>query len=453
MRWLSKRAAWRSIAALLLSACATYAAAQISLSTAAGLALKNDPRVKAAEANVARAQAVLAEAHDAYVPTVGISGGYGKSTGPPLGLPTVFSVSSQSLVFNFSQRDNIRAAEAGLASAKLSLKDAQAQVEDDVAVTYVSLNIAQELRATMLDAQGYATRLATIVSERVDAGVDTPTDLMQARLTAAQMRLRVLQQEDTIAELEDHLMRTIGLTGKHVETVPDSIPALPDVSALMNDSAVSFGVQAAFADANSRRESALGESKYLYRPQISMVGNYSRLNTSPSESNFLVYYPTFAGKSNNDAYIAVQIQIPLFDRAHQARAQQASADAVHARFQAESQKNQFLDDRAKLRHSIAELGARSEVASLERDIAKAQLNAVLTQLSANNAATGTALLTPQDEQNARLSERHRYADYLSAEQELQQSTIHLLRETEQLDAWLNSSLHTPPPPPATHITP
>jgi outer membrane protein TolC len=453
MRWLSKRAAWRSTAALLLSACATCASAQISLSTAAGLALKSDPRVKAAEANVTRAQAVLTEVHDAYVPTVGISGGYGKSTGPPLGLPTVFSVSSESLVFNFSQRDKIRAAEDGLASARLSLKDAQAQVEDDVAVTYVSLNTAQELRAAMLEAQSYATRLATIVNERVNAGVDTQIDLLQATHTTAQIRLRVLQQEDNIAELEDHLMHLIGLTGKHVETVPNSIPAMPDVRTLMNDSAVSFAVQAAFADANSRRETALGESKYLYRPQISMVGNYSRLNTSPSESNFLVYYPTFAGKSNNDAAIALQIQIPLFDRAHQARTQQASADALHAKFQAESQKNQFLEDRTRLRHSIDELEARSEVASLERDIAKAQLNAVLAQLSANNAATGAPLLTPQDEQSARLSERQRYADYLSAEQELQQSTIHLLRETEQLDAWLNSALHTPSIPPATRITP
>lgn len=453
MQWLAKNTAWQKVAALLLCACASCAVGQISLSSATGLALKNDPRVKAAEANVARAQASLSEVHDAVVPTVGIGGGYGKSTGPPLGLPTVFSVSSESLVFNFSQHDNIQAAMAGLESARLSLKEAQGQVEEDVAATYVTLNNAQEMRTALLDEESYATRLSIIVSERVDAGLDAQIDLLRTKRTVAQIHLLVLQQEDNVAELQDHLLRSVGISGRHFETVASSIPAMPELLTPVNDNSLSFGVQAAYEDARSRRETALGQNQYLYRPQISLVGNYSRLNTSPSESNFLVYYPTFAGKSNNDAAIALSIQIPLFDRAHQARAQEASADARRALFQAESQKNQFLEDRVKLRHTIAELKARSEVASYDRDIAKEQLNAVLAQLSANNAATGATPMTPKDEQSARLDERQRYADYLTAEQELQQSTIHLLRQTGQLDAWLNSALHTPTPEPAKRITP
>jgi outer membrane protein TolC len=426
---------------------------QISLSSATGLALKNDPRVKSAEANVAKAQAALSEVHDAVVPVVGISGGYGKSTGPPLGLPTVFSISSESLVFSFAQHNNILAAVAGLASAKLSLKEVQGQVEDDVTATYVSLNNAQELRVAVLEEQSYASRLATIVSERVDAGLDTQIDLAQSRLTVAQIHVVVLKQEDKIAELEDHLLRSIGLPGKHIQTVPSSIPAMPDIHTIIVGSSLSFGVQAAFEDARSRRETASAAGKYLYRPQISLVGNYSRLNTSPSESNFLVYYPTFAGKSNNDAAIAIQIQIPLFDRGRQARAQEASADARHSLFEAESQKNQFLEDRAKQRHVIDELEANSEVASLQRDLAKAQLNAVLAQLTANNAATGSAPMTPKDEQNARLSERQRYADYLTSEQDLQQAIIHLMWQTDKLDAWLNTALHMPATEPAKRITP
>ena len=39
---------------------------------------------------------------------------------------------------------------------------------------------------------------------------------------------------------------------------------------------------------------------------------------------------------------------------------------------------------------------------MNRDIAKEQLNAVLVQLSASNAATGATPMTPKDEQNAHL---------------------------------------------------
>jgi outer membrane protein TolC len=433
----------RSSAALSLAVgmtlCACAARAQISLSTAEGLALRNDPRVKAAQADVAKAQASLQEAHDAFVPTLGVGGGYGKSTGPPLGLPTVFSVSSQSLVFNFSQKDTIRAAAAGVESAKLSLKEAQQQVEEDVATTYVSLNSAEARKAAMLDEQGYATRLVTIVSERVDAGLDAQVDLLRAKRTAAQIHLLELREEDDIAALQDHLARAIGLPGTELGTVPSSIPAMPDLHTLKNDGSVSFGVQAAFEGARSERESAFGESRYLYRPQVSLVGNYSRLNTSPSESNFLIYYPTFAGKSNNDAAIALQIQIPLLDRQREAKAKELTAEANHAQFQAETQKNQFLEGRAKLRRSVAELQVRSEVAGFDRDIAKEQLNAVLAQLSADSASSSSVQMTPKDEQNARLGERQRYVDYLTAQQELEQDEISLLRQTGQLEAWLQTA--------------
>ncbi len=434
-----RRIAGRLTTMALMMLWAVAARAQISLSTAEGLALRNDPRVRAAQADVAKAQGALQEAHDAFVPTLNVSGGYGKSTGPPLGLPTVFSVSSQSLVFNFSQKDTIRAAAAGLEGAKLSLKEAQAQVEEDIAVTYISLSNAEALKAALLEEQGYAARLATIVSERVDAGLDAQIELLRAKRTAAQIQLSVLREEDDIAALQDHLARAIGLPGTELGTVPSSIPAMPDLRGIKNDGSISFGVQAAFESARSERESAFGDARYLYRPQVSLVGNYSRLNTSPSESNFLVYYPTFAGKSNNDAAIALQIQIPLFDRQRQARAKESSAQATHALFQAETQKNQFLEGRGKLRRSVAELQARSEVAGYDRDIAKEQLNAVLAQLSADSSSASATQMTPKDEQNARLGERQRYADYLTAQQDLEQDEISLLRQTGQLESWLQTA--------------
>lgn len=452
MRCLAKSA--MLLAMLLgLAANAPQALGQLSLNSVVDLALRTDPRVKAAEANVVKAQAVLAQVHDAVVPTVSIGGGYGKSTGPPLGLPTVFSISSQSLVFNFSQHSEILAAKAGLEAANLTLKDTQDQVKADVAETYVSLNNARALKATLVEEEGFAQHLTTIVNERVNAGLDTQIDLIGAQLTGARIHVLVLERENSISDLEGHLMRSIGLPEKHLETVPDSIPTMPDIGMNLRDNSLSFGVQAAFEDARSRHNAAVAAGEYLYRPQISMVGNYSRLNTSPSESNFLVYYPTFAGKSNNDAAIAIQIEIPLFDRAHQAHAQELDADAKHHMYEAEGQKNQFLEEREKQRRSLELLKARSNEANLEREYAKAQLNAVLAELAANNAATGTTPMTPKDEQNARLEERRRYADYLSSEHELDQATIQLLLQTGQLSTWLNSGLHAPATAPSNLITP
>ena len=102
-----------TLAATLLAGsalCMCEAHAQIALQSAVDLALKNSPRIRAAQADLRKAMAARGEVKDAYVPAVSTEAGYGQSTGAPLGVPVVFSVSSQSLVFSFSQRDYLRSA-------------------------------------------------------------------------------------------------------------------------------------------------------------------------------------------------------------------------------------------------------------------------------------------------------------------------------------------------------
>ena len=103
-----------TFAALLVAA--APARAQISFSSAIDLALGNSPRVKMAQADVDKARAAVAETRDVYIPTMTAStnaGGY--AYGFPLSTPTVFSFSSSSLIFSYSQKDYIRAAQSGFA--------------------------------------------------------------------------------------------------------------------------------------------------------------------------------------------------------------------------------------------------------------------------------------------------------------------------------------------------
>jgi len=418
---------------MMLAACAS-APAQISLSTVVDLSLHNDPKL--AQADLDKAEASVAETRDAYIPSAGINAGYGQSTGVPLGVPVVFSFDSKSLLFNFSQKDYVRAAELGLKAAKLSMKEARDQVAEDAVVTYLNLNHAQQRQAAIDDEYEYASRLVTIVQQRLDAGDDTRIELLKARRTAAQLHLQKLQAEDEIAILSEHLSRMIGFPGNPVSTEPASVPPLPSVATLTADTTSSFGIQAAFATARSKQETAFGDARWRFRPQLSFFLNYSYIDTGPSD--YVAYYPNFAGKSRDAASVGIQIVIPLFDRARQDRARGAAADAAHSRAEAQNQRNQFLEGRFKLLHSAAELADRNEVAQDDRDLAQAQLDAVLAQLTPASAATGQPQLTPKDEQNARLQERARYVDLLNAQFELQQAQVNLMRQTGRLDDWLNT---------------
>lgn len=438
-----------AIASAILAATAVSSSAQISFSSAVDLALRGDPRIKSAQADLDKARVILASTHAAYVPVISATGGTGESTGVPLSVPVVFSLSSQSLIFNFSQKDNVRAAASGVESASLALQEMRDKVAQDVVVTYLNLANAQQRGLVMVQEYGYASRLADIVSDRATAGLDTRIDLLHARRTVKEIEMQRLQTDDETDQLSNHLARLIGLPGNQLLAVPGSIPVLPSIPSLNLDAPESFGVRAALAAARSKQEIAFGEARYRFRPQITLGANYSRISTSFTD--YTDYYPGFKLKSDDAASIGIQITIPLLDRAHEDHAREAAADARRARFDAEDQRNQFLEGRFKLQHSAREISARSDLAAIDRDLAQEQLNAVLLQLTAASASDSSPdrpQLTPKDEQNARLQERARTIDLLTAQFQLTQLQINLMCQLGQLDAWLKTAPAAPTALPA-----
>lgn len=428
---------------LLLTACAASASAQISLSSAVDLALKNDPKVKMSEAAVAKAKAALDETHDVYVPTLSANAGYGQGFGVPTALPTVFTLSSQSLVFNFSQHDNIRAAASGLAAAKLGLKDTREQVEEDVAVTYLNLDSDDRELGVLAQEHSDATRLVTIVQDRLNAGEDDRMSLLEAQRKATQIELNEMNVQDEIAALSDHLSRMMGLPDDSLSAVSSSIPALPSVQMAADSSneSDSPGVQATLANARSKQELSFGVNRYRLRPQMYFGVNYSRIDTG--QDDYTTYYPGFYNKSQNAVSVYVEMTIPIFDRRHQDEANESKAEASRAYFESESQRDQFLEGRKKLRRSAAELEKRSRLAGIDQEIAQEQLKTVLAQLSAESGSTSGPQMTPEDEQNARLKAGQQTIDLLNAQFQLSQAKVNLLRQTGQLENWLNSAARMP----------
>ncbi len=428
------RAGW-AIGWVTLAACAAGASAQISLGSAVDLALKNDSRIRMWEASVQKAQAALNEARDVYIPTAGAQIGYGEGVGVPTALPTVISLTGQSLVFNFSQRDNIRAAAAGLRAARLSLADMRSQVEQDVAVTYLNLNSDERKLAVMDQEAGAASRLVTIAQERLDAGADTRMDLLKAQRTAAQIQLDKMNLQDDAASLSDHLSRLMGLPYDQLTTIQSSIPAVPVVEASHDeeDQAESPGIEAALANARSKQEVAFGENRYRLRPEMTFGINYTRIDTS--QNAYTTYYPAFLNKSENALSVYLTMNLPIYDRHHQDEAADAMAEAHRAYFESETQREQFLESRRKLRRNAAELAARSKVAELDQEIAQEQVRVIEAQLTTSSSSNAQQM-TPEDEQRALLDESGRTLDLLDSQYQLEQTRVDLLEQTGRLEEWI-----------------
>ena len=423
---------------------------QISLTSAVDLALRNSERIKMAESDVDRARAAFAQTKDVYIPNlVGSSSGLGYGYGFPLGPPTLFSISSGSLVFSYSQKDYVRAAAAGLQAASLALRDVRQSVAEDTVNTYLDLARTEQQHGAVLEERGFAERLQQIVKDRLDAGQDTAMEYTRARRTGVQLRLQTMQLDDDIASFRDHLSRLLGLTGTEVHTLPDSIPPLVvDSGSQSTPSAVADtpGVQAAFISMHQKYEQAFGDARYLWRPQVSFGAQYSK--ESFYNNGYLAYYPYVTGENPlnglgagslpaQSVAFAVNVSIPLFDQGRRDRARETMAEAVHSFHDARNIRDQELEGRLRLQHSTAELAARAELASLDRDMAQEQLEAVLVQTQSPGAGP---LLTPKDEQNARIGERQRFVELLDAQYRLRQAEVNLLRQTNRLEDWLRGSL-------------
>jgi len=184
---------------IVWSATAILSHAQISFTSAIDLALRNSPRVKVAQDDVNKAVATLAETKDVFIPSITASLGAGASSGITLNVPTIFTVSAQSLAFNYSQHDYIRAARLGVQASSMALTEVRQQVEEDLAITYLSLDLGEQREAAVTDQYGYALKLVSVVQDRLAAGMESDLELKKARRTAVQIRLQQLQLDDQIA--------------------------------------------------------------------------------------------------------------------------------------------------------------------------------------------------------------------------------------------------------------
>ena len=417
----------------------------VSLYTVVDLALRNSHAVRVAEANQQRTRAIWMETRDIYIPSVSVGSGLGYSYGFPLGNPTLFNVQSQFLAFSFSQRDYIRSAHAAVNAATLSLKDQRRQVILDASVSYIELSKTLAEIQALEQAMADADKLASVVQDRLEAGLENNMDLTQAKLTRAQIQLQKIHLEDHADELRQHLSGLTGLDPNAIEPTASSVPPLPDLDfhGLMSKESEAPAVQAAFATANARMYEAKGDKRAQNRPIVYGAFQYARFAGFNGYSKY--YQPnTFIP---NNIGIGINATWPIFDRIKRDKAHESAAIAQHDRQQAELAKIQNDEGNLALWHSLRELEAQEQVADLQQQLAQDTLTATVTQM--NQGGTNGQPVTPQQADQYRVEERTRFVGLQDAQFNVTKVKLNLLSATGDLEDWAKET----PPSPGDAATP
>ncbi|MGD0738740.1 MAG: TolC family protein [Terracidiphilus sp.] len=442
----SHRAWLPALAGAVLAAAAVAVPAQVSLTTVVDLAQKNSVTVRLAQADVQKAMAELSQSRDAFIPSVDF--GSGLPAFPEVGytgsLPTIWDSSIKSLVFSMPQVQYIHAAHFGLQSAQLSLKDAREQSALDASTDYIELDtVDRELDAARQQEQD-AARLVEIEQQRTEAGVDPLSTLLQAQLTAAQLKLGRLHLETRAATLAKQLAT---LTGLPVGSITPDHASIPEIPAVTGDQAARTtpGVESTQMMALSRQHIAKGDELHLWwLPEIGFGAQYNRdtsLLNSISQDYFNGKLPT------NNLSTGFSIKVPVIGFGLLAKRRESNAEALRAKVEAEQAQQQNDVQIAQLSASLRELDAQADVASLKRQIADEQLKTVVAQMElGNGAGNGPGAqpqLSPTAEQQARIDERQKYQDALDAGLELSKARLSLLRALGHMQDWLDE-LHPKP---------
>jgi len=410
---------------LFIFAVSTVFAEPLPFKTAIELAIRNGTQMEIAASDQNKAYAGYLEARDQFIPQIYLGSGIAGSFGFPLGAPSIFNVSSQSLLYNPAARDFAKAAKTDFHAAQFNKDERRSQVILDAALTYAELDRLFSAVNLLQQQESASLRVEDIVNQRIQAGIESQVEGTRAKLNTARIRLKLAEVRANIENLRIHLGALTGLPAANIETVTESIPELPPVS--QDEDLVTKTVESsplykgALETATARGFRASGEHKQL-RPAIDLVGQYALFS---KYNNYEQFYRTFT--RNNGAF-GVQIRIPFLNRGQSAHARQADADAVRAQREAATVKEQVSTETIKLQRGVAQLDAAKEVARLEYQLARADTETVTAHVEA-----GTATL--RDQEQARLAENDKYSAMLDATYDLEKGQMQLLRAIGEIENW------------------
>jgi outer membrane protein TolC len=410
----------------------------VSLTTVVQMAQRNSARVRIAEADVRKAEAGLSESRDEIIPSVDF--GTGLPAFPEVGFtgtpPSIWTATVQALIFGIPQKRYIHAARLGLEASTANLRAMQDQIALDASTDYIELDTVNQEIAAARQQQGYASKLVSIEQQRTDAGVDPLGDLLQAKLTAAQIKLNELHLETRAATLSKQLSNMTGLPNGSISPDHASIPAIPQISGdAPKDDAT--GESPAALLALSKEQVAKGDEEISYLPQLAFGAQYNRNTTLLNNVNHYFANPLPA----NNFSSGISIEVPIFNMFNRAKARASAADALRARVEAEEASHQHQIQVATLSSSLRELDTQEEIASLKQQIAQQQVQTVTTEMEVGNGAgVGPGAQpppSPKAEEMARIDERQKYQDALEAQLSLSKARLNLLHALGHMQDWLN----------------
>ena len=404
----------------------------MTLKEAVDLAIRQNPDLVMARLDHLRAQFGVELARDPFVPKIYAGSGAAYTTGYPQAIngnpPSIVESRATMALYNRPQSYLIAQARENARGADIEV----ARRQDDIVYRTASLFLEAEQAARAAEAARRQVdsldKVLDNVRQRLTGGRELPIQSKRAELDVARSRQRAEALAFDQENAESSLALVLGFGAEdRVRPAPAAVGAtleLPVSEDATVDEALANNKQMKLMQSQMQAKSLEVKSYQAARwPQIDLVAQYSML----ARYNFQDFYRRF---QRNNGQLGASFTLPLLvGKSAQAQAGQGQTDLARLRTQYNTLRNQISADSRKAFRDVARAEAARDVAKLDLDVAREQLDIFLAQY-------GEGRVSVREVENARVQESDKWLAYYQAQNDLEKVRLNLLRQAGTLTAAL-----------------
>jgi outer membrane protein TolC len=414
-------------AGLLLLPGTAAAQTPMSLADAVAMAVRNDSRVREAEAKEESARQQAAVSRAKFGPNLFTGTGamytYGFPQTPGGAPPSVFNLAFTQTLFDGPAKGQERAASERIEVQRLEAARVRNAAMVEAALAYLELAGVRQALDRQQAARDSAEGVVDALNRQLGEGRVLPVDVLEARLAAAKLTQRITQLEGRDATLENQLrVLTGGAPGQRVAVTAGALPALPDrppAELVALATTANVALQSARAERQAREEELAG-TRQGYWPSVDLVGNYavfSRFN------NLDTFFNRFQRHNVN---VGIEARVPLFAAATGPSVAAARSAVVEADAAVRQQQEQIELD------VLSALQADREAAAA-RAVEELQLAVAQENVRVANARVGEGRANRLDALRAQVEEGRAWDAFYQAEFAQQRGELQLRQLTGELN--------------------
>lgn len=404
----------------------------LTLKQAVDLALRQNPDLTLARLDEERQKLEVKIAKDPFRPKIFVGSGLAYSYGFPMSIegsaPSIMQVKAVASIFNKSHDYQIAQTIEQTRTAAIDTQMRRDQIVFQTSMLYLDASRWGRTVETAKQQIASLEKSDAMIKLRVQDGRELEITAKQSALALAKarQRVRVLEQEQQSAEAT--LGNILGFGGE------DRVQTAAHQTVVLTADSEGDVLAAALAQSKELRrlESALlakGHELRQYRskhlPSLDLVAQYGLF------AKFNNYEDYFRKFQRNNGQIGVSVQVPLFrSSAIVAQGAQVETDISRLKIQVNQTRARIVMDARKSHQQVALMEQGREVAKLDLDVAREQVNVVLARFEEGRANV-------KELEDARFLEQEKWIAYYDAQFLVERAKLELLRQTGALLASLN----------------